>query len=151
MNKPWLYFALVWCPVCLWAERNLCPAPEPGVERHRSPVDVAVLPGGRALTANQTADSVSLLDLAKGEVLAEQPCGRKPAGVACSRDGRRAAVSNLWSGTLTLLEVQATALRPVGTVAVGAEPRGAVFAPDGASVYVALSGANEVVQPDGEA
>src|SRR5207247_3436229 len=119
MNKPWLYFALVWGRVCLWAERNLCPAPEPGVERHRSPVDLAVLPGGRALTANHTADSVSLLDLAKGNVLAEQPCGRKPAGVACSLDGRRAAVSNLWSGTLSLFDVKDTRLQPAGQVPVG--------------------------------
>src|SRR3954467_5649088 len=68
-------------------------------EPHRSPLDLALVADGRlALTANHTADSVSLIDLEAGKVLIEQPCGRRPAGVACSRDGRRAAVSNLWSG-----------------------------------------------------
>jgi YVTN family beta-propeller protein len=124
-------------------------APEPQLEPHRSPVDVVVLPGGqRALTANQTSDSVSLIDLAQGKVLAEQSCGRKPTAVACSRDGRRAAVSNLWSGTLTLLEVHDTVVRRVGNVPVGDMPRGLVFAPDGGSLYVALGGDQEVVQLD---
>ncbi|HEV3259412.1 MAG TPA: cytochrome c peroxidase [Gemmataceae bacterium] len=109
-------------------------------EPHRSPVDLAVLPDSRrALTANHTADSVSLVDLTAGTVLAEQACGRKPAAVACSRNGRRAAVSNLWSGTVTLLEVQKTALKPVGQAAVGPFPRGLAFAPDGRSLYVAVN------------
>jgi DNA-binding beta-propeller fold protein YncE len=116
-------------------------------ERFYSPIDLAIVPGGRlALTANHTADSVSLVDLDAARVLAELPCGRKPAGVACSPDGRRAAVSNLWSGTLTLLEMRGPTLHAAGTVAVGAAPRGLVFAPDGDSIYVALAGAGEVVQ-----
>lgn len=122
-------------------------APGPAIEPHRSPVDVAVLPDGkRALTANQSSDSVSLIDLDAGKVLAEQACGRKPAAVACSPNGRRAAVSNLWSGTLTLLEVGQAGLRLVDCVNVGALPRGLVFAPDGESLYLAVAGANEVVQ-----
>jgi cytochrome c peroxidase len=110
-------------------------------------MDVAVLPGGRlALTANHTSDSASLIDLDAGKVLAEVPCGCKPAAVACSPDGHRAAVSNLWAETITLLEVRDRTLRPVGTVAAGPLPRGLVFAADGNSVYVALSGADQVVQ-----
>ncbi len=136
----------------LWpcVEQLLRSAPEQRPEPHRSPIDVALLPGGRlALTANHTSDSVSFLDLDGGKVLAELPCGHKPAAVACSSDGRRAAVSNLWSGTLTLLEIQGTTLRPAGTVSVGAtHPRSLVFAPDGNSIYVALAGADEVVRLD---
>src|SRR5947209_6635876 len=87
-------------------------------EPHRSPVDLAVLPDGRrAVTANQTSDTVSLVDLEQGKVLAEVPCGRKPSGVAASPDGKRAAVSNLWSGTVALLEVEPAGLKPVGRVA----------------------------------
>jgi cytochrome c peroxidase len=123
--------------------------PKPQPEPHRSPIDVIVMPAGkRALTANHTADSVSLVDLAAGTVLAEQGCGHKPVAVACSRDGRRAAVSNLWSGTFTLLEVRDAALQLVAEVAIGPQPRGLVFAPDGNSLYVAVGGANEVVQFD---
>jgi hypothetical protein len=123
--------------------------PAPPAEKHRSPIDLAVLPGGkRALTANHTADSVSLVDLEQGKVLAEQPCGRKPAAVACSADGTRAAVGNFWSGTVTFLEIAEERLKPAGEVAVGPQPRGLVFAADGKTVHAAVAGADEVVGID---
>jgi cytochrome c peroxidase len=151
MKKTWCWLVLALCPLGPPAQ-PVRSAPGPRPEPHRSPIDVAVLPGGRlALTANHTADSASLVDLAAGKVLVEQPCGRRPAAVACSRDGRRAAVSNLWSGTLTLLEVDGPALRVAGEVPVGPLPRGLVFAPDGGSLYVALAGADEVAQLDWQA
>jgi DNA-binding beta-propeller fold protein YncE/mono/diheme cytochrome c family protein len=109
---------------------------------------LVLLPGERALTANHTADTVSLVDLKEGKVLAEQRCGRKPVAVACSRDGRRAAVSNLWSRSVTLLEVQDRGLQVHGTVEVGALPRGLVFAPDGNVLYATVAGDDEVVQLD---
>src|SRR5262245_21542073 len=63
-------------------------APKLKHDDHRSPVDLALLvEGRRALTANHTADSVSLVDLASGKMLAELACGRKPVAVACSADG----------------------------------------------------------------
>jgi YVTN family beta-propeller protein len=111
---------------------------------HRSPVDAALLPGGRlALTANHTSDSVSLVDLSAGKVVAELPCGRKPVAVACSPDGRHAAVSNLWSGTLSLFNVEGTTLKAVEEVRVGIQPRGLAFADKG-RLYVALSGSDEI-------
>jgi YVTN family beta-propeller protein len=118
-------------------------------ELHRSPVDLAVLPGGaRALTANHTSNSVSLIDLANGKVLAEAPCGKQPSAVACSRDGKRAAVANLWSNTVTLLEVNDTALKVIGEASAGVYPRGLLFAPDGDTLFVAASGSDEVLQLD---
>jgi cytochrome c peroxidase len=149
MHVKKLFFGLA-IVLCLLAWRQASPlysSPQPQTPPHRSPIDVIVLPGGqRALSANHTADSVSLIDLNAGKVLAEQPCGHKPAAVACSRDGRWAAVSNLWSDSLTLLEVRNDTLRHTATVAVGHLPRGLVFSPEGDSLYVALSGAHEVVQ-----
>ncbi len=124
------------------------PKPAPRQGPHRSPIDLALLPGGRlALTANHTADSVSLVDLPSGEVLSEQPCGQRPVAVACSVDGRLAAVSNLWSGTLSLFAVEGGALKPAGTLPVGPLPRGLAFAPDG-TLYVALAGTDEVAAVD---
>jgi YVTN family beta-propeller protein len=112
-------------------------------------VDLALLPGGqRVLTANHTSDSVSLVDLKEGKVLAELSCGRKPAAVACSRDGKRAAVSDLWSGTVSLLDLEGATVRLKGQATVGAFPRGLAFASDGNSLYAAVGGANEVVQID---
>ncbi len=149
MKKPWPWLLLALLASCVCVCQQLRSTPEPRPEPCRSPLDVAVLPDGkRALTSNHTSDSVSLVDLTEGKVLAEQPCGRKPAGVACSADGRHAAVSNLWSGTLTLLEVQGATLRTTATVPIGPQPRGLVFAPDGNSLFVALAGADEVVQVD---
>jgi DNA-binding beta-propeller fold protein YncE len=115
--------------------------------RHRSPVDVIVLPGGRlALTANQTADSVSLVDLRAGKVVAEAPSGRRPAAVACSPDGKHAAVSNLWSATISLFDVSPSGLTAAGAVDVGPFPRGLAFSPDGRTLYAAVD--DEVVSLD---
>lgn len=149
MKKLRFWPVLLLCPLLLRDGPAVHSAAEPKPEPHRSPADVAVLPGGKlALTANETADSVSLVDLAAGKVLAERPCGHKPSAVACSADGRRAVVSNLWSGTLTLLEIGGTELRPIGEVAVGYQPRGLAFAPGGDSLYVALAGVDEVAHVD---
>jgi YVTN family beta-propeller protein len=126
-------------------------APARPPEPHRSPYDLAVLPGGqRVLTANHTADSVSLVDVVNGKVLAEERCGRRPSAVAVTPDGKRAAVSNLWSGTVTLLEIGDDSLKSVGEVAVGAQPRGLAFAADG-TLYVAIAGADEVATVDAKA
>jgi len=127
----------------------LSSAPTDRRESYRSPIDVAVLPDGfRALTANYSADSVSLVDFQKGERLAEIPVGRKPAGVACSPDGKWAAVANSWSGSITLLEIGDMALRSTGEVRVGDQPRSLVFSADGRSLFVGLAGSGEVVQVD---
>jgi cytochrome c peroxidase len=138
---------------CLLAACLAPAAPQPAAQQgpHRSPIDIALLPGGRlALTANHTADSVSLVDLEGGKVLAEQPCGHGPAAVACSPDGRLAAAGNLWSGTLSLFAVEGRELKPGGTLAVGPLPRALVFTPDG-TLHVALSGADEVLAVDAAA
>jgi cytochrome c peroxidase len=150
VNKPWLWLTLALSAFYPWGELVRSSAPQPRAEElHRSPVDVVILADGRrVLTANHTADSVSLVDLGAGKVLAEQACGRKPAAVACSRDGRRAAASNLWSGSVTLLEIDDVHLRRLADVPVGHMPRGLAFAPNGRTLYVALSGAHEVVQLD---
>ncbi|HEY7153404.1 MAG TPA: hypothetical protein VH575_05550 [Gemmataceae bacterium] len=127
------------CSLCLCGESS---------KRHRSPVDVALLPGGRlALTVNHTADSVSLVNLTAGAVLAELPCGRKPVAVACSPDGKHAAVSNLWSGNLSLFDLDGTRIKPAGVLAVGIQPRGLVFSRKG-RLFVALSGSDEIAVLD---
>src|SRR5262245_56989140 len=134
-----LFLSSLWS-LCLCGE-----TPNP----HRSPIDITVLPGGtRALTANHTSDTASLIDLKAGKVLAEVRCGRKPAAIACSSDGKRAAVSNLWSASVTLLEIDGDALKVVGPVDVGPLPRALTFAPDNDAIYVAVAGADEIAKLD---
>jgi hypothetical protein len=114
---------------------------------HRSPVDVAVLRGGRlAVTANQASGSLSLIDLRAGKVLAEAPCGRRPVAVAYSQDGKHVAVSNLWSATISLYEIAESDLIPAGDLQVGPFPRGVTFAPDGRTLYAAVG--DEVLRLD---
>jgi DNA-binding beta-propeller fold protein YncE len=137
---------LVW--FCSWSSLcSLCLCGEPR-QPHRSPIDVALLPGGRlALTANHTSDSLSLVDLSGGKVLAELPCGRKPVAVVCSPDGRHAAVSNLWSGTLTLFDVEGATIKRAGVLSVGIQPRDLVFSAKG-QVFLALAGSDEIAVLD---
>jgi YVTN family beta-propeller protein len=123
-------------------------AAEPRAEPHRSPVDVALLPTGRAVCANQTADSVSLVDVDAGKVIAETACGARPAAVACDAEGKEVAVSNLWGGSVTLFEVRKDSLLKLEEIAVGAQPRGLAFSPDGKRLYVALAGQDEVAEVD---
>ena len=120
----------------------------PRAEPHRSPVDVALLPDERAVCANHTADSVSLVDLRAGRVLAEATCGAKPAGVAATRDGKRVAVSNLWGGSVILFEVRKDSLSKLADIEVGAQPRGMAFALNGERLYVALSAQDEIAEVD---
>lgn len=149
MSPQWYWLLLAACPLLLLRQPPPSAARPARPQPHRSPADVALLPGGRlALTANHTADSASLVDLVEGKVLSELPCGRQPAGVAVSADGRRAAVSNLWSDSLSLFEIDGGRPRPLGEAAVGHQPRGLTFAPDGRSLFVALAGGDEVVQFD---
>jgi len=115
----------------------------------RSPIDLVILPDGkRALTANHTAGSVSLIDLDAGTVLHELPVGKKPSALARSPDGRRAAVSNLWSHSISLLELANTRLKVIGRIESVAFPRGLAFSRDGATLYAALAGDDEVVGID---
>jgi len=127
----------------------LPPVTANAVEPYRSPIDLALLPGSRrALTANLTSDSVALVDLEAGKVLAERPAGRRPAAVACSRDGRRAAVAASWSGIVRLFEVGDDALKPAGEAAVGGYPQALAFAADGDRVYVAVGASDEIAEID---
>lgn len=124
-------------------------APEIASERDRSPMDLILTADGkRALTANATADSVSLVDIAAGTVLAEAKVGAHPFCVALSRDGALAIVSNQEGNSVSLLDVLRDGLHVRATLPVGDEPRGVAFAPDGKQAFVALSGEDSVAVVD---
>ncbi len=116
---------------------------------HRSPIALALSGDGmRLLVANQTSDSVSLVDTAAGRVLAETPTGAKPAGVALSPDGKRGVVSHWYGKDLAVLEIGPETIAVAGRVEVGPEPRGVAISRDGRTAYAALGVSNEVIRVD---
>lgn len=113
----------------------------------RSPSDLALTADGAwAVTANATSDSVSLVDLGGGGVVAEVPVGKRPFAVAVS--GKRAVVTNLLSDSVSLLEVDPPRLSLLATLPVGDEPRGVALSRDGSRAFVALAGEDAVVALD---
>lgn len=119
------------------SETTRAEAPASPVVEDRSPVDLVLTGDDRyLLTANQTSDTVSLVETATGKVVAEAACGKRPTALALTPDGKRMLVSAT-SGTLTLLTLDGAKLTPAGSIQVGFEPRGVAVAPDGKTAYVA--------------
>ncbi len=121
---------------------------KPG-EVDRQPIALALVPSAeRLLTANRNAGTVSLVDLEAGTVLDEVVTGRKPHGVAVTPDGQRAVVTHWWGYDAAILALEGDALRVVGRVDVGPEPRGVVIGSNGRHAYLCLGVSNEVVRID---
>ncbi len=153
--KPTLRRLLAcWIGVCLIVLaggrlRGQEPGSKVAAETDRSPVDLVLTPDEAWLiTVNQTADSVSLVHVPTGRVAAEVPCGKRPAGLAITRDGRRLVVTSAFSGDLTVLKLAGETLKPLGTVHLGFEPRGVAISPDGKLAYVALASGGAVAVVD---
>lgn len=116
---------------------------------HHSPCDVAITKAGDFLvTANETSDSISLIDTAKGVVVDELKCGERPQAVAICLDGRHVVASCSESGELIVAKIQNAALTRVATVAVGYHPLGVAISPDGAVAYAGLTATGEVAEVD---
>ncbi len=115
----------------------------PQTEPDRSPGDLALSPDGKwAVTANRTSQSVSLVDVEGGKVVAEVAVGRKPYGIDWR--GAVAVVANWTDDSVTLLDVAPPKLSATAVIQVGNEPRGVVLSPDGARAFVVVSGDNAV-------
>jgi len=118
-------------------------------EPDRSPVDVVLTPDEAWLvTANQTSDTVSLVDVKNRQVVDEVACGHRPAGLALAPDGRRVLVTASYSGTLSVMEITEGKLKPTGSVRLGFEPVGVAVSPDGKLAYVALEAGAAVAVVD---
>ncbi len=119
------------------------------LDAYPSPIALALsADGARLLIANQGTGTVSLVDTKAGKAIAEVATGDKPAGVALSKDGKRAAVTHWYGYDLAILDVRPDGLKVVGRVDVGPEPRGVVLSADGSKAYVAVGASNEVVRVD---
>jgi len=130
------------------AGRLFAEAVAASAQRDRSPVDLVLTADQKYLvTANQTSDSLSLVRLADGQVVAEAPCGRRPVALALLPQGGVVA-SATHSGTLEVFTLADEALRPAGSIKLGGEPHGVAVSPDGKLAYVALAAEGVVAVVD---
>jgi YVTN family beta-propeller protein len=127
------------------------PVPKPlaKADHDRSPVDLLLTPDeNRLLTANQTSHSVSLIDLATGQVRDEVACGERPSALALTSDGKRVLVTCTFGGDLKVLALHEDKMKEVGKVRLGFEPRGVAISPDDKLAYVALTTAHAIAVVD---
>ena len=139
---PALLLALALAPPAVQPARpTVMVVPPVAADVDRSPSDLALSADGTfALTANTGSNSVSLVDIKAGRVLAEARAGSAPFCVALARDGKSAVVTNRLADNITLFSVTPGSLQAEATIAVGDEPRGIALSADGRTAYVALAG-----------
>jgi YVTN family beta-propeller protein len=103
---------------------------------YKTPFNLAVTPDGKnLLVACEASNSLIILDLASGKVVAEVPVGAQPHFVLLSQDGARAYVSNRGSDDVSVVDVASR--RVIATIAVGDEPHEMATNAQGTLLYVA--------------
>lgn len=108
-----------------------------------------VVPGGRLLVTAESHKALLEVDVAEGKVL--RAIGTEQEGshmVVVAPDAKRAYVSNIGSGSVSVLDLEAGAL--VQVVPTGAECEGIAIAPDGKTVWASNRKANTVSVIDAE-
>jgi YVTN family beta-propeller protein len=122
---------------------------QPPTRPDRSPVDFVFTPDGQFLiTANETADTVSIVRLDTGAVAAEVAVSRRPRAVALTMDGRRLLVTTGFGGDLIVFDRADDHLTRRGSIHLGFEPHGIAVAPDGKRAFVGLASAGSVAVVD---
>ncbi len=125
------------------------PTTDSSGEPYRSPVDLVLAKDGSWLvTANETSDSISLVDVRQGNVTDELACGDHPTKVALCLDNQHVVVSCAHSGELMIAAVRGGELVRTASINVGYEPVGLVVSPDGRTAFAALAALGEVAELD---
>ncbi len=92
---------------------------------------------------------VAVIDTVSRALVSLIDVGNGPEGVAFSRDGQKAYVTNVSSGNVSYIDVKTREVeRTVATGALGTVPRGIAVSPDHSRLYVANSGTNAVAVID---
>ena len=115
----------------------------------RSPVDLALSPDQTWLvTANETANTVSLLRIGDQQVVDEVAVGQHPADIEFCADGKHVLVTCAWSGEVFVLAIQEERLSLVRSIKVGFEPHGIAVSPTSDRAYVGLVASAQVAEID---
>jgi|GEM_PF-435288 YVTN family beta-propeller protein len=97
---------------------------------------IAVTPDGRWVWAtNRSANSISIIDVQKDEVVATLPAGNFPIRIAFTPDGKYALVSNARDNAVAVYDVASR--KQVRTISTGLAPIGLLVDPQGKFAYVA--------------
>ncbi|MGH8761430.1 MAG: YncE family protein, partial [Burkholderiales bacterium] len=95
-----------------------------------------------AYVANEESGTLSVIDTATDQVVREIPAGRKPRGMALSKDGKLIYVSDQPNNALDIIDIEKG--ETVGTVALGESPEGIGISPDGMWVIAAVEVSNSI-------
>ena len=137
--------------ICVWILFGSCViAANTSVrsDMHRSPVDVGLSPSGEWLvTANETSNSVSLIDATVGKLVDEVVVGERPADVVFA-GGDLVVASCHWSGELVVLRVRQRRLEKVATIEVGFQPCGIAVDSSGDRAFVGLVASGQIAEVD---
>jgi YVTN family beta-propeller protein len=110
---------------------------------YKTPFNLAIAGDGRRLfVACEASNSLVVLDVATGAVVAEVSVGVQPHFVLLSQDDTRAYVSNRGSDDVSVVDVPS--LSVVATIPVGDEPHEMVTNEAGTLLYVANAGTYDV-------
>jgi len=114
----------------------------PRVE-YKTPFNLAITQDGRRLfVACEASNSLIILDVASGDILAEIAVGVQPHFVLLSQDDARAYVSNRGSDDVSVVDVASR--RVIATISVGDEPHEMATNAAGTLLYVANAGTYDV-------
>lgn len=102
--------------------------------------------GRRAFVTNSGDDTIAVVDLAAGRVVANIPTGDYPHGLRLAPDGRHLLVANVQDGTVSLIDIEK--LSEAARIPVGAAPVQVAFLPDGSRAYVSLRDEDAVAVVD---
>lgn len=95
-----------------------------------------------AYVANNSANTVSVIDTANNTIVKTVTVGTGPWYVAVNQAGSVAYVTNESSNNVSVISTTTNAV--VATIPVGSEPNGVAFAPSGKTAYVTNDGAGTV-------
>ncbi|HKV75365.1 MAG TPA: hypothetical protein VJN95_12670 [Gemmatimonadales bacterium] len=104
------------------------------------------------VVVNQSASTVSVIDLAEGKTLATLPTGHFPHEAAASADGRWAVVTDYGDrtagSTITVLDLQSLTIVRTIDIAPRNRPHSAAFLPDNHTLAVTCETSNAVLLID---
>lgn len=131
----------------LFAAATVSRGPIADIEVGRMPAHVIVDGAGtRAFVTNGGDSTISVIDLARREIVKSIPVGASPHGLRMSPNGRMVYVANTGDGTVSVVSVED--MVETARIPVGKGPVQVAFTPDGRRSYVTLRDENSTAVID---